>query len=266
MLYFFCHQQLFRIDSMIRRTHQGIHWLEFELFQPFTRLQHAVFLRHGGVSQGQFASLNLSFGVGDNPEHVKANIHNVKDIMDLSELYWSTQVHGKEILSLDEHWNNGITPCDGMTTQSPNKGLMIHHADCQAAIFYDPVRHALANVHCGWRGNSHNIYAETVQKMHALYGTQPEDLRVGISPSLGPENAEFVNYKTELPATFLKHQFKPYYFDLWAVSLEQLLLCGLKKEHVQIAGINTYAHPEDYFSYRYCKIRGGNATVARLLQ
>jgi polyphenol oxidase len=249
---------------MIRRSENGIHWLEFELFQGFPLLKHAVFLRHGGTSEGKYASLNLSFGVGDNPAHVKSNIHKVKELLNIADLCWSTQVHGKDLRDIDQMWNNGLTPCDGMTTLSLNKGLMIHHADCQAAIFYDPVHHALSNVHCGWRGSVLNIYSETVKKMQALYGTKPEDLYVGISPSLGPENSEFINHTIELPESFLKYQFKPLYFDFWALSREQLLQCGLKKEHIQIASINTYAHPEDFFSYRYCKLRGGNATVAIL--
>ena len=50
-------------------------------------------------------------------------------------------------------------------------GLVIQHADCQAAIFFDPVRKAIANVHCGWRGSVCNIYAKTVEKI-----TLPRDI------------------------------------------------------------------------------------------
>jgi YfiH family protein len=250
---------------MIRRSFNGIQWLEFELFQPFPCLKHGIFLRHGGLSKGLFASLNLSLGVGDNPEHVRANLNKIQALLNVSDLCWSSQIHGKTVVSVEEEWQNGRVKCDGMMTRHRDKGLMIHHADCQAAIFYDPLHHVLANVHCGWRGSALNIYSETIKKMHALYGTKPEDLYIGISPSLGPGHAEFINYKTELPELFWKFQIKPFYFDFWAISVDQLLDCGLQKQNIQIAGICTYAHPQDYFSYRYCKIRGGNATVAILL-
>ncbi len=250
---------------MIRRSLNGIHWLEFEIFQKFSGLKHGIFLRHGGVSKGKFASLNLSLAMGDHPKHVQINLSKVQKLLNVSELCWGSQIHGKTIASVGNDWKNGQIECDGITTQYTDKGLMIHHADCQAAIFYDPHHHALANVHCGWRGNVQNIYGETLKKMQSLYGTKPEDVHIGISPSLGPENAEFINYKTELPEPFWAFQVKPMYFDFWAISKDQLLGCGLQKQNIQIAGISTYAHPEDYFSHRYCKIRGGNATVAILL-
>ena len=223
-----------------------------------------MILRHGGYSQGVYASLNLNYCVGDDPSHVAANLNKVSAVLDIPRLIWSNQVHGNIVEPLPAISELRV-PCDGMTTAEPDKGLMIHHADCQAAIFYDPLKHALGAVHCGWRGNVQNIYAETVRSMKSRFGTQPEDLLVAISPSLGPENGEFIHFRQELPETFWPFQVKPTYFDLWAISEWQLIECGVLPHHIQIARINTYAHPEDYFSYRRCKIRGGNATVAMLV-
>ena len=33
----------------------------------------------------------------------------------------------------------------------PGLGLVIKQADCQAVILYDPHKHVLGNIHCGWR-------------------------------------------------------------------------------------------------------------------
>lgn len=248
---------------MLRKERDGIHWLEFELFADFPKLRHGVLLKHGGHSKGPYASLNLNYCVGDDHNHVDANLKKVSSVLSLSKLIWSDQVHGARV----EHLSAAIkpnTPCDGLTTAQKNLSLMIHHADCQAAIFYDPVQHVMGTVHCGWRGNVQNIYAATVRQMQSVFGTNPADLHAGISPSLGPENGEFIHYRQELPESFWSFQVKPTYFDLWAISEWQLQQCGLLPHHIQIARINTYAHPEDYFSYRRCKIRGGNATFAML--
>lgn len=150
-------------------------------------------------------------------------------------------------------------------TDEKNVGLMIKHADCQAAIFYDPLHHAVANVHCGWRGNVKNIYREIVEAMGQRYGSRPQDLLVGISPSLGPQASEFRNYIKELPKSFWEFQIKPLYFDLWEISKQQLMGCGILSHHIEIAKICTFSTPEDCFSYRREKRSGRHATIVALL-
>jgi polyphenol oxidase len=250
---------------MIRCECEGIHWLEFELLANFPQLQHAVLLRHGGISSGNFASLNLSYHVGDVHDCVQENLNKIKRVLGFPNLIWGHQVHGKQIIRISSESIDDIPTCDGLATNATSQALMIHHADCQAAIFYDPVTHALANVHCGWRGSVQNIYAETIHYMFRTFGSKAENLFVAISPSLGPENAEFVNYEQELPEPFWNYQIKPCYFDFWAISQRQLLDSGVLHHHIQVAKISTYSNPEDYFSYRLAKVKGGNGTIAMLL-
>ena len=126
----------------------------------------------------------------------------------------------------------------------------------------DPVCRAIANVHAGWKGNAQNIYREVIERMHALFRSRPENLLVGISPSLGPDASEFVNWQSELPEFFWEFQFKPNYFNLWELSRKQLLSCGVLAHHIEIASICTYANPQDFFSYRRCKKSGRHGTVA----
>lgn len=248
---------------MLRKVQEGVHWLEFELLADFPRLKHGVFLRHGGCSQGLFESFNLNFNLGDRVEHVEANLEKAGQIMGVTEWNWGKQVHGSHVELVTSPWNNQL-PCDALGTSQPNKGLMIHHADCQAAILYDPIHHSLCTVHCGWRGSVQNIYASTIAFMRQVFYSDPRDLHVGISPSLGPESAEFVNYRKELPEAFWDYQVQTNYFNFWAISEMQLQKAGILKDHIQIAGCDTKSHPEDYFSYRHNKIRGGHGTVAIL--
>ena len=60
---------------------------------------------------------------------------------------------------------------DAMVTNQQGVGLLIRHADCQAATFYDPVSKAIGNVHSGWRGSKLNIYKKVTNTMGKLYGT-----------------------------------------------------------------------------------------------
>lgn len=248
---------------MIRKTRDGVEWLEFELFAEEKRLEHGVFLRHGGVSSGPLASLNVGGRSGDNSESILENRQRILRALDIRHVAEGNQVHGKEVVYLREQ-DQRIGDCDALITDKLHLGLMVKHADCQPAIFYDPIRHALATVHSGWRGNVKNVYSATVQKMIAVFGSKPQDLLVGIGPSLGPNHSEFKNYRTEFPETFWEFQIRPEYFDLWAIARHQLHESGILPHHIQIASICTFANPQDYFSYRRDKTKGNNATVAIL--
>jgi YfiH family protein len=248
---------------MIRKNQNGVEWLEFELLAEQHGLVHGVFLRHGGVSQGPFATLNVGGATGDDKESIAINRQRILDALEISHYESGKQVHGDQVIWIKEPHQKDVE-CDGMITNTCELGLMIKHADCQAAIFYDPIQQALANVHSGWRGNVKNIYRGAIHKMKEVFGSKPENLLVGISPSLGPEHAEFKNYKIEFPEYFWKFQIRPEYFDLWAISRHQLEECGVLPHHIEIAGICTYAQKEDYFSYRRDKVTGRNATVAML--
>lgn len=244
---------------MIRKKKGSIEWLEFEKLADIPCLTHGVFLRHGGVSKGPYASLNAGGGSGDNPVHIEKNRSLIQEVLDVEKLISANQVHKDDVALVTSEFQ--CTPCDALVTQEKGIGLMIKHADCQAALFYDPLKKVIANAHSGWRGNVQNIYAKTISYMVQKFGTNPQDLIVCISPSLGPVASEFTNYKTELPPSFWPYQFKPLYFDLWEISKQQLLAAGVLEQNIEIARICTFATPQDFFSYRRDKITGRNATV-----
>ena len=237
-------------------------WLEFDLLANCSEVKHAVFFKTGGTSEGPFASLNFEQAVGDHEDSVKQNKKKACEILQLQNLIGLKQCHGKTIQEIHGP-SLQIQEGDALATCEKEIGLLIKHADCQAAIFYDPVNQAIANVHAGWRGNVQNIYAETVNMMKSRYHSKPQDLIVCIGPSLGPEHAEFVNYKTELPESFWQFQWKPNYFDLWAISFWQLTQCGVLSNHIEMARINTYLDP-DCFSYRRDKVTGRHGTIVAL--
>lgn len=246
---------------MLRRTQNNLEWLTFELLSNCPGLVHGVFLRHGGVSQGAFASLNFGLTQGDRLEHVKTNRQRAAQALGISRYAYLYQTHSDKIIEANpDRKENG----DSLVTNQPEFGLLILHADCQAAIFYDPIHHALANVHAGWRGSVANIYGKTVEKMKQRYGTRPENLLVGISPSLGPEAAEFRHYRRELPEAFWPYQVKPTYFDFWEISCQQLIYAGVLPHHIEVSALCTYSNPQDFFSYRRVKESGRHGTLAAL--
>jgi YfiH family protein len=260
---------LSRYFLMQRQKSDGIEWLEFDLLQDIPRLKHAVFLRHGGYSEGPYASLNVDFSVGDKEEHVQANLQRIKTQLQQQNSNWNHLVrgkacHGKSIAVVNAQSPEEVIDFDGLMTATPGVSLLMKHADCQIALFYDPKNHAIANIHAGWRGSVVNIYGETVQQMQKIFGSNPANLLVCISPSLGPDEAEFMHYRRELPEEFWPFQVRPTYFDFWAISEHQLQAAGILPHHIEVARLSTYSNSYDFFSYRRDKITGRHATCITL--
>lgn len=244
---------------MIRKKKGDIEWLEFELLANEPGLKHGVFLRHGGVSPSPYDSLNAGAGTEDALPNIQENLDRIRKALDLPSLVKAKQSHSINIVQINTP--DQKEECDGLISTQNNIALAIRHADCQAAIFYDRKRRLIANIHCGWRGNVQNIYRHAIDKLQS----DPKDLLVCISPSLGPDASEFKNFRLELPDSFLPYQFKPTYFNLWEISRDQLLNLGIPSSNIQIASICTYSNPSDFFSYRREKNSGRNATIVALV-
>lgn len=247
---------------MIERYAEGISWLEFELLAD-CGLVHGCFNRHGGVSTGSFESLNLGWMCPDDPKKVAENRKKVMNVLHLQHMVFVHGEHGDKTISVDALTDKQMPKADGLATSVKGQGLCVTQADCQGCILYDPLKRALANVHCGWRGNVQNIYGKAVEHLQRRYGCNPENILACISPSLGPESAEFVNCRDEFSPAFFDFQGKPNFFDLWAVGQWQLLNAGILPHHIQIAAVDTYVD-DDYFSYRRNKDCGRQVTVAAI--
>lgn len=227
--------------ELIRKQQGDLEWLEFELFSSYPELFAGVFLRR------------------DTQKPPKI-LRDIKSTFDLKDLRCCGQPHADEVAYLPESSDEFLTKCDGMVTNRSNEPLLIKHADCQAAIFFDPKTRSLACVHAGWRGQVKNIYRKTVETMKNSLRVNPKDLLVAISPSLGPLHSEFINYKTEWPQEYWQFQVRPTYFDLWAISEAQLLKAGVLPHNIQLAKLCTYSDPLDFYSYRREKSTGQSLT------
>jgi polyphenol oxidase len=245
-------------------------WHSFQNLSKVPHLVHGVFTRHGGVSREPYATLNAAWNNGDAAEAVRENLLRVQGLMGLDQMVASYQTHGNTIHIVDEdclsraavrHPVLFAPPGDALVTTLRGVGLLIKIADCQAIFLVDPAREVIANVHCGWRGSVRDIPMKVIALLRARFGSRPEDILAGISPSLGPCCAEFRNYTKELPATFWAFQTKSLYFDFWAITRWQLIKSGLQPENIEVANLCTVCESGDFFSYRAERNTGRNAAV-----
>ncbi len=244
---------------------------EFECFKNYTNIEHGVFARSGGISTGVFESLNIGMNSGDVESIVADNRKLIIKKMGMAPLVFLNQVHGTKIKVLkqsDTDFAQTFQPgkeaytADGIITDMKDVFLVIQVADCQAVILYDPENKVIANIHSGWRGSVGNIIGECLTQMVLQFSCKPENIIAGISPSLGPCCAEFINYKDEIPETLWKYKIEDKdYFNFWKLSCDQLMEKGVKEENIENMAICTKCNMDKFYSYRGGKTTGRFACV-----
>lgn len=225
-------------------------------------VSYHFFNRHGGVSGGRYASLNLSYGTGDADINIGRNRDIVRKRTGAKRLLSAHQVHGRRIYVDDgAAGSHEVDGYDALLSNYPGTGLLIQQADCQAVLLHDPVNLAIGAVHSGWRGSVENIIGAAVDLMKRRYGTVAHQLQARIGPSLGPCCAEFINYRAELPEEFQRYRTKGHYFDFWRISAHQLTTAGVSLAAIELPRTCTSCS-EDYFSYRRA-VREGDPVCGR---
>jgi polyphenol oxidase len=226
-----------------------------------TSCSYRMFDRHGGVSTGLYASLNVGDRVGDQETAVRKNRQRVREITAVPHLLLAKQVHGTKIFCLTELLDEDkeVEGVDALITNLSGVGLIIQQADCQAVLLFDPVREVIAAVHCGWRGSVQGILGQVIQVMAEKYQTVPTDLQAIVSPSLGPCCGQFVNYREELPTEFQRFMVRDDYFDFWQITRYQLISAGMSEQRIETTEVCTCCS-DDYFSYRRARHESGGLT------
>ena len=168
-------------------------YLEYPLFQETGIVTSAFSTRLGGVSEGYYSSLNLSFDRGDDPARVLENFKRIGASMgvNVEDMVLSKQTHTTNVRVVTaEDKGKGImqernyTDVDGMITNVPGICLVTSYADCVPLYFVDPVKKAIGLSHSGWRGTVGKIGKNTVQLMQENFGSKPEDLLAAVGPSV----------------------------------------------------------------------------------
>ena len=222
---------------------------------PFTfpgleKVRVAFTTRRGGSSSGHCSQGNLSYAVGDSPQHVQANRAALSTACGFDTLVETKQVHGTRLIHTEAPLAETLE-ADGMATATPGLGLCVKTADCQPVLLAHTSARAVAALHIGWRGNRAAFPQQAVQQFCELYTLSPKDILAVRGPSLGPGKSEFIHFEREWGA-----DFHPYYhhercsMDLWRLTRDQLLYAGLPAANIFSLDLCTYSLPSLFFSYR----------------
>ncbi len=234
---------------MLLESRNGAACYRFDHLADFPEIDHGIFLRTAGASAAPFDRLNVSLSVGDEPGAVQRNRRLVSRCIGAEELIFVRQVHGVEVLVIDDGLPPGASG-DALISAHPGRFLAVQVADCQSILIYDPRHRVVANIHSGWRGSIANIAGRTVGMLERRFGCAAGDLIVGIGPSLGPCCAEFIHFREEIPRELWGYRRDSVFFDFWAISRDQLGAAGVPAEHIQTSGLCTRCNTHQFFSYR----------------
>ncbi|HCR82268.1 MAG TPA: laccase domain-containing protein, partial [Lachnospiraceae bacterium] len=136
-------------------------YLEYPLFKNTGIVRHGFSTRLGGVSEGCYSSLNLSFTRGDKEEAVRENFRRIGESIGVNseDMVFTQQTHTTNVrVVTDEERGMGIlrprgySDVDGLVTNVPGICLVTFFADCVPLYFVDPVKRTIGLSHSGWRG------------------------------------------------------------------------------------------------------------------
>lgn len=241
-------------------------WIVPDWPAPST-VRAAATLRSGGVSEGDFASLNLAVHVGDDPAAVAENRRRMREALRLpAEPAWLNQVHGIQVVEA------GVSatppPADASVSRSANQVCVVMTADCLPVLFCDREGTRVAAAHAGWRGLVGGVLGATVEAL----GVPADRLVAWLGPAIeqsafevGEEVREqFLARDTGNQIAFEKNARGRWQADLDELARRELGRLGVSSVHG--GGFRTHADADRFFSYRRENRTGRMATMVWLAQ
>lgn len=244
--------------------------------------------RHGGVSEGNYASLNINEYCGDSKANTDANrllLANELGI-DVNHIIMPHQTHGVESRIIGEEFAtlpDGVKKMllegvDAVMTNIPGMCIGVSTADCIPVLLYDEEHHAAAAIHAGWRGTQARIVHKAVQDMRMAYQTDPTKLKAVIGPGISLDNFEVGD---EVYADFEQAAFdmstiaeerikrnpnaddpakafeRKWHINLPLANIQMLTHNGVDEANIINTGICTFDNADNYFSARRLGIESG---------
>ena len=252
--------------------YNGLCYLQFDSLN----VKHAVFTRHGGISPEPWGSLNVGGTVGDDLARVRENrILSFQALGRAPESIFDVwQVHSADVVCAHapRPTDESYRQADIILTDKPDVTLFMRFADCVPLLVYDPRKGVIGVAHAGWMGTLRDVATATVSAMKKNYGSNPADIIAGIGPSIGPDHYEIgadvilqvMQKFGDKSEQLLKPHNRKIHFDLWTANRMLLERAGVGQ--IEVSGICTACHTDDWFSHRAEKGRTGRFGVLIALQ
>jgi hypothetical protein len=226
-------------------------------------IPHGFLGRRGGVSTGDLAGLNVGYGSNDDRAAIDENRRRaIAGVLPGAELATVHQVHSATVVQVERPCAQGDRPrADAMVTDRPNLLLGILTADCAPVLFADAEAGVIGAAHAGWRGAFAGVTDATIVAMEVL-GARRERIRAAIGPCIAQPSYEI---DEAFRARFLDEEAANARFFIEAAdgrphfALEPYIAARLESAGIatfDAMGLDTYADPDRFYSYRRATHRG----------
>ena len=215
------------------------------------RVQAFVTTREGGVSAGEYASMNLGLSSGDDAANVARNRAIARSHLP-SDPAWLAQVHGADVVDLDVPRPGERPRADAAAVSTPGRVAAVLTADCMPLFFCDRAGTRVAVAHAGWRGMAAGVIENAVRAL----GRDPREVSAWMGPAIGPDafevgpevKAAFEDVDPEGARAFVPGRPGKFMADLYALARQRLARAGVREVHG--GGFCTLHERERFFSYR----------------
>ena len=215
------------------------------------------FTSKGGISKGDFNSLNCSKSNDDKKNNVSKNIKIALNALGIEKkkLKLINQIHSNKIFFINNNNLNKDIYGDGLITENKNIALGILTADCAPIFIFDKKKSIVCCLHSGWKGALNNIVSKGIKKIKRKK-IKSQNIIVIVGPCLGFNNFE-VDKKFKLK--FIKKNksyqkfFKSKNRNKDIFDLRNLINFQISKEGINnVFNIrkDTYKNSHIFFSHR----------------
>ena len=269
----------FQSKTMTLNNADTVPYLTYNSLSEIKFINHAFSTRLGGVSEGEFTSMNLAFNRGDNPQNVTENYKRICKSagFDFDSLTASAQDHNTFVRAVTSE-NKGVgiykprdlQSVDALITNEKGVTLVTYYADCTPLFFVDTKQKAIGLAHAGWRGTVGRIGDKVVKKMTELYGTNPADIVAAIGPAISvccyevdkpcADNFYALSDLDSSRFVFPKENGK-YMIDLLETNRQILVAAGVKNENITVSDVCTNCNSELLWSHRATKGKRGTMSA-----
>lgn len=164
-----------------------VEYLKADNLQGLAGIAHGFFTRHGGVSQGIYATLNCGLGSADRRAAVAENRARVASEMGVAPDRFVTpyQIHSANVIVAEEPWRPGSEAprADAVVTKRERLAVGVSTADCAPVLFADAEARVVAAAHAGWRGALAGVIENTIKAMERL-GAERGNIAAAIGPTI----------------------------------------------------------------------------------
>ena len=260
--------------------------LEYIQFKVLNDLNVKHCIRHGGLSLGEYSTLNFRTLGQDTLENVLGNLEIVRNSVGFSEVHKACQAHTDKMLVINKENEKDYEfsklnkeEYDGYVVDKPGIATLITTADCNPIIIYDKAKNVVANVHAGWKGVINRIYINAIKLMQEKYESKVEDLVICIGPSIRKccFTSQEDSFKEKFTSVFeyaedyleYEEDNVTFHIDLIKILKHEFKNVGVDESQIHVAPICTRCSTDDFFSYRYAvqnkfKDYGTMATIVEL--